>query len=200
MPHAAKPILVIDDHDIFRRGLRALLTEYRSDCCIYDAASVEEALASQIPTPHLVLLDIRLRGANGLDGIAPIRSQWPQARVVVLSSLEGAEPCQEALARGATAFISKGESTEQILRQVKAILNGVASSGQGAEPVQRPLTPRQHEVLLLVCRGLSNKLIARELSLSENTVRRHVQDILENFQVVSRSQAVFAARRRGLLE
>lgn len=196
----SKSLLVIDDHDIFRRGVRALLMEWRADYCVYEAASVAEALGSGFPEPDLVLLDIRLHGANGLDGIAPIRAQWPHALVAMLSSLEGAEPGREALARGAVAYISKGESTEQILRQLEGILNGVAAPGQKAQRALSRLTPRQQDVLSLISHGLPNKLIARELSLAENTVRRHVQDILEYFEVESRSEAVFAARRRGLLE
>lgn len=200
MSASNKAILIVDDHDIFRRGLMVLLAEWRADCCIYEAASVEAALAAGFPSPDLVLLDVYLRGANGLDGIAPIRNYWPHAVVVMLSSLEAAEAGQEALARGAAAYISKGESTEQILRQLENVLDGLSTAAQQQEPPAALLTPRQREVLVLVCRGLPNKLIARELSLSENTVRRHVQDILEHFQVGSRSEAVFIARRRGLVE
>lgn len=195
-----KHVLLIDDHEIFRRGLRTLLSESYSGCRVSDAASVEQAVGSSFPAPDLVLLDIRLPGVSGLDGIALLKAHWPRVVVAVLSSLEGPEAQTEALARGAAAYVSKGEPSERILRQLEVLLNNSASPAVQAAAPRGQLTLRQREVLQLLCQGISNKLIARQLSLSENTVRRHVQDILEYFQVQSRSDAVFAARRRGLTE
>lgn len=196
---SGKHILLIDDHDIFRHGLRALL----SDCCpnvtVLDATTIEQVFEAPYPAPDLVLVDIRLPGLSGLDGIEPIKSRWPAAVVAVLSSLESAEAESEVLARGAAAFISKGEPGERILRRLQCLMEHSIGDAHEQVALPTPLTPRQHEVLSLLCRGLTNKLIARELKLSENTVRRHVQDILENFQVDSRMEAVFVARQRGLV-
>ena len=194
-----KHVLLIDDHDIFRHGLRTLLSDCCPSACVLEAASIEQIFDAPHPDPDLVLLDIRLPGLSGLDGIAPIKARWPHAVVAVLSSLDSSEAQSEVLARGAAAFISKGETSERILRQVEHLLAGPGHPLVETAPSSGPLTPRQCEVLQLLCRGLANKLIARELALSENTVRRHVQDILEHFGVASRSEAVFAAHRRGLV-
>lgn len=195
-----KHILLIDDHEIFRRGLRTLLEEALPGCRVSDTASMEQVADLAFPAPDLVLLDLRLPGLGGLEGIAQIKSRWPGVLVAILTSLDGPEAQSEALARGATAYISKGESSDGILRQLERLLEGSGTPAIQAAPLPGKLTPRQHDVLELLCRGISNKLIARELSLSENTVRRHVQDILEYFQVERRSEAAFAARRRGLVE
>jgi DNA-binding NarL/FixJ family response regulator len=192
-------VLVIDDHDIFRHGLRALLSDCCPDVTVLEATAIEQVFEAPCPAPDLVLLDIRLPGLSGLDGIAPIKERWPDAVVAILSSLESTEAESEVLARGAAAFISKGEPGERILRRLQSLMEHSVGDASDPVPSPTPLTPRQHEVLTLLCRGLTNKLIARELKLSENTVRRHVQDILENFQVDSRMEAVFVARQRGLV-
>jgi len=198
-----KHVLLIDDHEVFRRGLRTLIQECCPQCQVSDAASVEQVVAGEVAPPDLVSLDIRLPGVDGLEAIPQLRARWPQVPVVVLSSLDGPEVRAEALARGAAQCISKGESSERILAQLRDLLRGpetpTAPAGQAAAPTSR-LTQRQRDVLLLLCQGMANKLIARQLGLSENTVRRHVQDILEYFQADSRAAAVFAARRRGLVE
>jgi DNA-binding NarL/FixJ family response regulator len=106
-----------------------------------------------------------------------------------------------SLARGATGFVSKGEVPDKMIGIIKLALSGhLAAPAQAVALAEtRQLTPRQREVLELLHQGLTNKHIARQLTLSDNTVRRHVQDILEIFGVMSRSEAVFAARSQGLL-
>lgn len=195
-----KRILLVDDHAIFRRGLCALLGEANAGARVDEAGSVEDALAPDAPLPDLVLLDINLPGINGLDGIALVRRRWPAARVIVLSGLDAPEASAEALACGAADFISKRESAERILERISRILDQEGAPKTDAPPAKARLTPRQREVLAFLVQGLSNKLIARQIAVSENTVRRHVQDIIDYFGVESRSEAVFAARRRGLVE
>lgn len=166
---------------------------------VSEAGSLEDALALDIPAPSLALLDIKLPGVGGIDGIALLRQRWSESKVIILSGLDAPEASLEALASGAAAYIAKSESPERILDRIGKALE-VGAAQVSPLPQNGHLTQRQREVLDLLCQGLSNKLIARHLALSENTVRRHVQDILDYFHVEGRSEAVFVARRRGLVE
>jgi DNA-binding NarL/FixJ family response regulator len=195
-------ILLIDDHALFRCGLRMVLSSGIPDLEVAEAASLEEGLRCTMDGPALVLLDVQLQGLNGLEGIALVKRKWPDAAVVILSSDAGAHNVRMAQERGAAAFVSKADTADNILSVIEQLRRGepafpAAQAGGGTSP--QLLTPRQCEVLDLLCQGLSNKVIGRRLGLSENTVRGHVQAVLAALQVSSRSEAGFAARRRGLV-
>jgi DNA-binding NarL/FixJ family response regulator len=199
-------ILLIDDHAMFRSGLRMVLNGSLPQAGIIEAGSLNEAMQVMTEQPDVVLLDIKLPGLNGVDGIALIRRRWPQVPVIMLSSQDEPETVRMALARGATCFISKADTADRIVALLETVVRGevIAPLDQANHSGDIPgvllhLTPRQCEVLDLLCKGLSNKLIARELDLSENTVRGHVQAILGFLQVSSRTEAAFAARNRGLV-
>jgi len=200
-------ILLIDDHAMFRCGLRMVLSSGIPDVEVAEAGSLEEAMKTGMADPGLVLLDIQLHGLNGLEGIALVRRKWPEAPVVILSSDATPQSVRLALDRGAAAFVSKAETADNILAVIEKLRRGQeiekpmqadARPAEGDQPRQL-LTPRQFEVLDLLCQGLSNKVIGRRLSLSENTVRGHVQAVLAALEVSSRSEAGFEARRRGLV-
>jgi DNA-binding NarL/FixJ family response regulator len=199
-------LLLIDDHAMFRTGLRMVLNDSMSQVRVAEAGSLEEALQTIQEVPHLVLLDIKLPGLNGVEGIGLLKRKWPTAQILMLSSQDEPETMRLAMERGATGFVSKADTAEKIVTVIALVLNGQpcsaaerppASGAEAAAP--QTLTPRQCEVLSLLCQGLSNKLIARRLQLSEHTVRGHVQGILRFLQVSSRSEATFAARQRGLV-
>lgn len=198
-------ILLIDDHTLFRCGLRMVLAAGIPELEVAEAASLEEGLNGAMAAPALVLLDIQLQGLNGLEGIALVRRKWPQALVVILSSDAGPHNVRMALERGAAAFVSKAESADGILAVIERLRRGETVPGSAPGPLgegaasPQLLTPRQFEVLDLLCQGLPNKVIGRRLGLSENTVRGHVQAVLAALKVSSRSEAGFAARRRGLV-
>jgi DNA-binding NarL/FixJ family response regulator len=197
----AASVLLIDDHALFRSGLQMVLSTGLPGLEVTGAASLEEAMRSPMEAPAVILLDIQLQGLNGLEGIALVKRKWPQAAVVMLSSHTGAEWVRESLARGAAAFVSKADTADNILAVVSPLLRG-ESLPAAAEPAPAGaprLTPRQSEVLDLLCQGLSNKAIGKRLNLSENTVRGHVQATFAYLHVSSRSEAAFAARRQGLV-
>lgn len=193
-------ILLIDDHPMFRAGLGMVINRTMPEAGIYQAASVDEALSTAPDSIHLVLLDIKLNGSSGLEGIGVIKRQWPAVPILMLSSHDEPETTRLALARGATAFVSKAEAPEIIIDTIAQLLRGEQPQ---ANPVasqnNKHLTPRQREVLELLHHGLTNKVIARKLAVSDNTVRRHMQEILKYFEVATRAEAVFAARQRALV-
>ncbi|WP_462379321.1 response regulator [Pseudomonas sp. Marseille-QA0892] len=196
-----KSILLIDDHALFRSGIAMVLEAGLGEASISEAGSLEQALQRSEIEPDLIMLDVQLQGVSGLEGMASLRRKWPLAKVVVVSAFDLPDIISEAVEKGAFAFISKTEKPERMLAQVRTLLDGDAAP----VPVPRSgedrarLTPRQAEVLDLLCQGLSNKMIGRRLNLSEHTVRGHVQATLAALGVSSRSEAAFAARRLGLV-
>lgn len=176
------------------------------DAEVFEAGSLNEAMQDAPEALNVMLLDIKLPGLNGLEGIALLKRKWPQVPVIMLSSQDEPEIVRLALTRGAIGFVSKADTADKIMASINLVLRGefaeLTAQAEGvsdASDALQHLTPRQCEVLELLCKGLSNKLIARQLNLSENTVRGHVQAILGLLQVSSRSEAVFAARRLGLV-
>jgi DNA-binding NarL/FixJ family response regulator len=204
-------LLIVDDHAMFRTGLRMVLMEGIPGVVVWEAASIEQAVRVTDAPPDVVLLDIQMQGVNGLEGLGLLRQRWPQVPVVMLSSIVEPDTIALALSRGARAFVSKGDTANRIIEVIQQTLGEPVPTDarlrrlradNGSDPATSTpprLTPRQCEVLDLLCEGLSNKVIARRLALSEFTVRGHVQAILGLLGVTSRSQATFAARQHRLI-
>jgi DNA-binding NarL/FixJ family response regulator len=193
-------ILLIDDHALFRCGLRMVLQTGRPHEDICEADSLEEALQLSTDNPSLILLDVQLRGVNGIDGMSLLKRKWGDVPVIILSADASDATRREALARGALAFASKADTAEHILTIIAQVLDMPSLAPPLAPSSEKSaLTPRQFEVLDLLSQGLTNKAIGRRLDLSENTIRVHVQAILIALEVDNRSEAAFAARRRGLI-
>ncbi|MDA8361478.1 MAG: response regulator transcription factor [Gammaproteobacteria bacterium] len=199
--------LLIDDHALFRKGLILLLKEGYPEALTSEAESVEEAIRLMIPDPDLILLDVRLPGRRGIDGIGMLRMRWHASPVCMVSALNTEEIMEEALASGASGYISKTERPAVLLEKIQAAVRqessvpttAIACPMQTDTPRDR-LTARQRDVLQFLCEGLPNKVIAQRLSVSENTIRHHVRDILDYFSANSRSEAAFAARQHGYAE
>jgi DNA-binding NarL/FixJ family response regulator len=200
------PILLIDDHDLFRAGLRMVISASLKDVPVLEAGSLDEALRHTNESLLVVLLDIQLPGLNGIDAIPLLKQRWPQVPVVVLSSSVDTQTVSLAMARGAAGYVSKADSAADIIQVIERVLSGEAPGLARHMPLQPHvlaeaphLTPRQCAVLDLLCQGLPNKVIGRRLGLSENTVRGHVQAILAFLNVSSRTEAVIKARQSGLV-
>ena len=195
---------------MFRSGLRMVLNASMPDAEVLEAGSLNEAMrgAPKKPEtlPDVILLDIKLPGLNGMDGISLLKRKWPMVPVLMLSSEDDPKTVRLALAHGATGFISKADTVDKIVALLTRTLRGelAAPMAQAVDDcnvanAHLHLSMRQCEVLDLLCQGLSNKAIGRQLMISEHTVRGHVQALLALLQVSSRSEAAFAARRRGLV-
>lgn len=193
--------LLIDDHALFRSGVGMVLAAGLGDAKIAEAASLEQALLRAEEYFDMLLLDLQLDGLNGLDGIALLSRKWPGAKILIVSATQDTRIQREVLERGAHGFISKSETPACMLEMVSRMLAAHPPRHAVPDTPRLPmrLSPRQFEVLELLSLGLPNKLIGRRLNLSENTVRGHVQSILQALQVSSRSEAAFVARRLGLI-
>jgi DNA-binding NarL/FixJ family response regulator len=195
-------ILLIDDHAVFRAGMALLLRTSLQEAQVLEAKALDDALHGEMDAPDVVVLDVLLNGLNGLDGIALLKRKWPNAPIILLSSDAAPEKVKTGLARGAVAFLSKEESADTVLATIRQALqlNDAVPFAQDKATASPPrLTPRQSEVLDLLCQGLPNKAIGRKLGLTENTVRWHMQAVLDILQVSTRSEAIYEARRQGLI-
>jgi len=204
-------LLIVDDHPVFRFGLRALIDAEPDMSIVGEASSAAEALA--LAAEHmadLVLMDIKLPDGNGLDVTRRLRVMRPEARVLVISMLDDATVFT-ALKAGACGYILKGASGEEMLRAIRAAAGGEAIfspaiAGRIMQHFQAPakvsafpaLTEREHEVLTLLAKGLTNSAIAERLSLSGKTVRNRVSDIFGKLQVSDRGEAIVKARDAGI--
>jgi DNA-binding NarL/FixJ family response regulator len=203
-------ILLIDDHALFRSGLRMIIESRFEAAQVLEAGSLEQALDLDTRRLDVVLLDIRLPGLNGLESIALLKRRWPDVPIVMLSSDASSITVRQAFERGAVGFVSKADKPDAIAAALRACLVPGDDVGVfapiGVFPLpaagkhQTELTPRQCEVLVLLGQGLPNKSIAKKLDISENTIRGHVQSLLMAFGANSRSEAVYLARRQGLLD
>ena len=203
-------ILVVDDHPLIIRALEQSLPHVDPRFDVIASANREQTLTALARHPDcaLVLLDLTLPGARGLDLLAELRRDYPWLPILVLSATHDRATVGAALAAGARGYVSKTASSDALLDAIRTVLGGargitVDIAHGGAQPVSIPtqglgLTQRQAEVLQLLVQGKPNKLICRDLRLSEGTVKVHVSAILKALNVHSRSQAIVELTRRGV--
>lgn len=194
-------ILLVDDHALFRAGMRMLLGTIGQDVRCIEAATVTEALAliGQHADVQLCLLDLALKEEHGLQAIQQIKETAPQVAVVVVSGAEDSATINRCIDAGAMSFIPKSVTPEVLKQALRHVLSGavylpeqiVSAIEQRAPGPQ--LTPRQQQVLQALSRGLPTKLIARELSLSEWTVKEHITAVFQALGVHNRTEAVIKA-------
>jgi len=200
-------ILIIDDHALFRAGLRMLLSTIGRNVICLEAGTIADALAliAQHADLQLCLLDLTLKNEQAIGAIHRIKEIAPQVSVVVVSGADDNDTISSCIDAGAMSFISKSATPDVLKQALGHILEGAVylpdqiNSAMGNAPLS-PLTPRQQQVLQALSRGLPNKLIARELSLSENTVKEHIAAVFAALGVRNRTEAVIKASRLHLQE
>ena len=220
-------LLLVDDHTLFRRGLKALLSQdERFEVC-GEAGDAGEALRClQNQQPDVILLDNHLPGVRGVDAIPALKEAAPATRILMLTVSENENDLSAALQAGADGYLLKTVESEQLADTIIKVMDGEsvispemmtklvavfrtrpastpstpADSAPQAPPAAAPelLSPREREILRLIARGDSNKLIARALDIAETTVKIHVQHILRKLNLSSRVQAAVYATSHGL--
>ncbi len=220
--HAQDPlrVLIVDDHALFRRGLRMVLEQESDVEVVGEAADGEEAVdVAQELMPDVILMDVRMPKRSGIEATEEIKDLIPHARILMLTISEDESDLFDAIKAGASGYLLKEISIEEVADAVRAVAAGqsrlspsmasklltefAAMSRRSEEPEQLPaprLTDREMQVLRLVAQGLANREIAKQLFISENTVKNHIRNILEKLHLHSRMEAVVYAVREKLLE
>lgn len=200
-------ILSVDDHPLLREGIAALLASQSDMKLIAEASTGREALEQfRKHRPDLALMDLQMPEMDGIEAILAICSEFPEARIIVLTTYEGDVQALRALKAGARAYLLKGLLRKELLETIRAVHAGKkrispAIASQLAEhATDDMLTSREIDVLRLVAGGNANKLIADQLSITEDTVKGHVKNILSKLGANDRTQAVTIALKRGIIE
>jgi DNA-binding NarL/FixJ family response regulator len=199
-------VLIADDHAVVRQGLRTFLDLQDDIEVVAEASDGAEALAAaEQHAPDVVLIDLVMPNVDGIEAIRGLRERVPHARAVVLSSFIDDEKLLPAVRAGAAGYLLKDVQPQELVAAIRTVHEGGAllhprvASRLLEELTTDPLTPREREVLALIGRGMANKAIALELSLSEKTVKAHVSSILAKLGVADRTQAALYAVRAGLV-
>jgi DNA-binding NarL/FixJ family response regulator len=203
---APRAFLIADDHPMVRDALKTALAQAFEGAAIALAASLAEVQAGleHQPETDALLLDLDMPGMDGLTGLALLRSDWPTVPIIVVSAARDASVARRTHDLGASAYVDKSASLEEIAAAVRAVLDGEILAPPDSAPAdsfaQRAaqLTPQQWRVLALMVHGDQNKQIAYKLGISEATVKAHVTVILRKLGVRSRTQAVIEARELTL--
>jgi DNA-binding NarL/FixJ family response regulator len=203
-------VLIVDDHPVVREGLAAVLEDAKDVRVVGALGSAEEALASVAAgPPDVVLLDLELPGMNGVDAIPRLTAAAPRSRIIVLTAYDTEERVLGALKAGAAGYLLKGAGAAEIVQAIRAVAAGGSylTPRVAARVVARvnaprrsgTLSDRERQVLRLVARGRANKQIARDLGITERTVKFHMTSIFNKLGADNRAQAIAIAAERGLL-
>jgi len=199
-------ILIVDDHPVVRAGLTSMLGTQAELEVIGSASSGEEALAKlRQVEPDVLLLDLRMHGMSGVDTLMAMKRSAHDVRVIILTSFETDEDIYRAVQAGAHGYLLKDTSLREMVEAIRTVHAGKRYiprdiAARLAERMMRTdLTPREIEILKLLSKGPTNKEIGRALSISENTVKNHVNSIIEKLEVSDRTEAATTAIQRGLI-
>ena len=199
-------ILSVEDHPVFRKGLLMILETEADMVLVAQAANGVEAIAEfRRHRPDITLMDLRLPGTNGTDILIAIRGEFPDARIIMLSSSDSDGEIQRALRSGAWGYVLKSMPQDELLAVIRSVHAGKRQVPPEVAAVlaehlgEEDLSPRELQVLQLIRDGCKNKQIADQLSISENTVNFHIKNIVDKLGANDRTHAVTIAVRRGLL-
>jgi DNA-binding NarL/FixJ family response regulator len=200
-------ILLVDDHPLLRQGIRALAADERDIEFVAEASNGREAIEQfRKHQPNLVLMDLQMPDMNGTDAMIAIRNEFPDARFIILTTYAGDVQVSRALKAGARAYLLKSLLRKELLDTIRAVHAGQKRippylAAQVADHIADDLlTIREIEVLRLVAVGNTNKLIADQLSIAEETVKGHLRSILSKLGANDRTHAVTIGLKRGIIE
>jgi DNA-binding NarL/FixJ family response regulator len=199
-------VLCVDDHPLIRKGIASILANEADMLLVAEASTGREAVGLfRLHKPDVTLMDLRLPGLDGIAATKEIRLEFPQARIIALTSFDGDQEIYQALEAGARGYLLKEMVHTEVLHAIRTVHSGkrlmppeVAERLSQYFP-QIALTPREVEVLGFVAKGLANKEIAGRLGTASGTVKMHIQNILGKLQAADRTHAVTIAFQRGIL-
>lgn len=199
-------IMIIDDHPVVRAGLASMLSTQPSIDVVGSASGALEALALlETVVPDVILMDLRMPGMSGLEAIRAINSRQNPPRIIVLTSFDTDEDIYQSVGAGAQGYVLKDTPQDQLLEAIylvhdkKRFFPADIAARLTERMARSNLTPREHQVLQLVAKGLTNKEIGRAFGISDNTARNHVNSIIEKLDVSDRTEAATIAIRQGLV-
>jgi DNA-binding NarL/FixJ family response regulator len=200
-------VLSVDDHPLLREGVAALIGNQTDMVVIAEASNGSEALEQfRRHHPDITLMDLEMPDMSGIDAMSAIRGEFPDARIIVLTTHSGDVQVARALKAGARAYLLKGLLRKELIETIRAVhagqkrLSSEVASEIAEHFTDNALTPRETDVLRLIAGGNANKEIAARLSLTEETVKHHVKNILVKLGANDRTHATVIGLKRGIIE
>jgi DNA-binding NarL/FixJ family response regulator len=200
-------VLAVDDHPLLREGIAALVSNQADMELVAEAANGREAIEQfRKHLPDITLMDLQMPEMNGIDALGAIRGEFPEARIVVLTTYAGDVQVIRALKAGARGYLLKGLLRKELLETIRAVHAGQkrmppeVASEIAEHATDDILTPREVDVLRLIAAGNANKEIAAQLSITEETVKGHVKNILAKLSANDRTHAVTIGLKRGIID
>ena len=205
--HKVIRVLTVDDHALLRKGIRALINAESDMELVAEASTGREAVEEfRTHRPDVTLMDLQMPDMGGIEAIIAIRGEFPDARIIVLSTYSGDVIVARALKAGARGFLLKADVNKELLATIRAVQTGQkrisaeVASDLAEHTGEDELTSREIDVLRLIAAGNANKEIAAQLGLAEDTVKRHVTNILSKLRANDRTHAVTIGFQRGIIE